>query len=67
MKRIEDMSMYLISVNMRMRTWSGYEKNGIPRARDEKRPRDCRDVDDEMLIPWLKMDCEMDTRSSWNG
>jgi hypothetical protein len=42
-------------------------KNGIPGAQDEKRPRDCHDVDDGMLIPWLKTDREMDTRSSWNG
>jgi hypothetical protein len=42
-------------------------KNGVPGAQDEKRPRDCRDVDDRMLIPWLKMDREMDARSSRNG
>ena len=42
-------------------------KNGTPGAQDEKRPRDCCDVDDGMLIPWLKMDREMDTVGSWNG
>jgi hypothetical protein len=42
-------------------------KNGVPGAQDEKRLRDCHDVDDRMLIPWLKMDREMDTRSSRNG
>jgi hypothetical protein len=36
-------------------------KNGVPGAQDEKRPRDCCDVDDGMLIPWLKTDREMDT------
>jgi hypothetical protein len=47
---------YLISV-----------KNGVPGAQDEKRPRDCCDVDDGMLIPWLKTDREMDTVGSQNG
>jgi hypothetical protein len=42
-------------------------KNDIPGAQDEKRPRDCHDVDDGMLIPWLKTDREMDARSSRNG
>jgi hypothetical protein len=42
-------------------------KNGIPGAQDEKRPSDCRDIDDRMLIPWLKMDQEMDAWSSQNG
>ena len=42
-------------------------KNGAPGAQDEKRPRDCRDVDDRMLISWLKMDQEMDAWSSRNG
>jgi hypothetical protein len=35
-------------------------KNGVPGAQDEKRFRDCRDVDDGMLILWLKTDREMD-------
>jgi hypothetical protein len=35
-------------------------KNGVLGAQDEKRPRDCHDVDDGMLISWLKMDREMD-------
>jgi hypothetical protein len=43
------------------------KKNGAPGAQDEKWPGDCRDVDDGMLIPWLKMDRRMDTRSSRNG
>jgi hypothetical protein len=52
---------------MSMRTWSWYEKNGAPGAQDEKRPGDYCDVDDGMLIPWLKMDRRMDTQSSRNG
>jgi hypothetical protein len=43
------------------------KKNGAPGAQDEKRPRDCCDVDDGMLIPWLKMDREMDTVGSRNS
>ena len=42
-------------------------KNGTPGAKDKKWPWDCRDVDDGMLIPWLKMDWKMDTVGSWNG
>ena len=42
-------------------------KNGAPGAQDEKRPRDCYDVNDGMLIPWLKTDREIDARSSRNG
>jgi hypothetical protein len=43
------------------------KKKGTPGAQDEKRPRDCCDVDDGMLIPWLKTDREMDTVGSRNG
>jgi hypothetical protein len=61
------MSIYLIILNIRMCTLSKYEKNGIPGAQDEKRPRECHYVDDGMLIPWLKTDQKKDTRSSRNG
>ena len=43
------------------------KKKGTPGAQDEKRPKDSCDVDDGMLILWLKMDREMDIRSSRNG
>jgi hypothetical protein len=42
-------------------------KNGALGAQDEKRLKDCCDVDDGMMIPWLKMDREMDTVGSRNG
>jgi hypothetical protein len=45
----------------------GYGKNGSPGAKDEKWPRDCLDVEDGVLIPWLKTDRKTDTRSSRNG
>ena len=61
------MSIYLIILNMSMRTWSRYEKNGAPGAQDEKWSGECCDVDDEMMIPWLNMDRRMDTQSSLNG
>jgi hypothetical protein len=32
------------------------KKKGAPGAQDEKRPRDDSDVDDGMLILWLKTD-----------
>jgi hypothetical protein len=35
--------------------------------RMKKMPKDCCDVDDMMLIPWLRMDREMDTVGSQNG
>ena len=50
-----------------MHTWTGYEKNGAPGAKDKKWPKDCLDVGDGMLISWLKTDQRMDTRSSRNG
>jgi hypothetical protein len=42
-------------------------KNCTTGAKDKKWPRDYLDVDDEMLIPWLKTDRRTDTRSSRNG
>ena len=42
-------------------------KKGTPGAQDEKRPRDCCDVGDEMLISWLKTDWKMDIVGSRNG
>ena len=43
------------------------DKKGAPGAQDEKRPRDYCDVDDGMLIPWLKTDWKMDIVGSRNG
>ena len=39
-----------------VRVW----KKGVPGAQDEKSPRDYSDVDDGMLIPWLKTDQRKD-------
>jgi hypothetical protein len=50
-----------------MRTWTGYEKMVPQGAKDKKWLGDCLDVDDGMLIPWLKTDRKTDTRSSRNG
>ena len=61
------MSMYLIILNRRACVPDQVMKNGIPGAQYEKRPRDCRDIDEGMLIPWLNTDREMDIRSSRNG
>ena len=44
-----------------------WKKNVAPGAKDKKWLGDCLDEDDGMLIPWLKMDQKMDTRSSQNG
>jgi hypothetical protein len=49
------MSMYLISVKYG-HVYLTMDKKGALGTQDEKRPRNCYDVDDEMLIPWLKMD-----------
>ena len=45
----------------------GVCKNGAPGAKDTNCPRDGLDVDDGMLILWLKIDQKMDTLSSRNG
>ena len=45
----------------------GVWKNGVLGAKDKKWSRDCLDVDDGMLIPWMKTDQWKDTRSSQNG
>ena len=42
-------------------------KNGASGANDKKWPRDYLDVDDGMLIQWLKMDRKTNTQSSRNG
>ena len=42
-------------------------KNGVLGDKDKKWSRDCLDVDDGMLIPWMKTDQKTDTRSSQNG
>jgi hypothetical protein len=52
---------------MIMHTSMGYEKNGTPGAKDKNWPGDYLDVDDRVLIPWLKTYRKMDTESSWNG
>jgi hypothetical protein len=52
---------------MSMCTWTGYGKNGSLGAKDEKWSGDYLDVEDGVLIPWLKTDRKMDTRSFRNG
>ena len=50
------MSMYLIKGEYAHAYLTSGMKKGAPEAQDEKRPRDCYDVDDGMLILWLKTD-----------
>ena len=50
------MSMYLISVKYVHAYLTMDKKKDAPRAQDKKRSRNCCDVDDRMLIPWLKTD-----------
>jgi hypothetical protein len=42
-------------------------KKGAPGAQDGSRPRECCDVDDGMLILWLRTDQKMDIVGSQNG
>jgi hypothetical protein len=39
-----------------MCTWTRYEKKGTPEAKDKNCPGDALDVDDGILISWLKTD-----------
>jgi len=49
------MSMYLISMKYG-HAYLTMDKKGTLGTQDEKRPRNFCDVDDGILIPWLKMD-----------